>query len=87
MLKRENIHEQKKRIPTDGGQGLSHNPFAALSCEGLPPVNVNGSVLDIEIFLTCPVGKTLRRLRTASPRQGGRKKSRNQKFNSSLLGS
>ena len=25
-----------KRIPTDGGQGLSHNPFAALSSEGLP---------------------------------------------------
>jgi len=26
-----------KRIPTDGGQSLSHNPFAALSGEGLPP--------------------------------------------------
>ena len=26
-----------KRIPTDGGQPLSHNPFAALSSEGLPP--------------------------------------------------
>ena len=26
-----------KRIPTDGGSGLSHNPFAALSSEGLPP--------------------------------------------------
>jgi len=26
-----------KRIPTDGGQALSHNPFAALSSEGLPP--------------------------------------------------
>jgi translation initiation factor 1 len=26
-----------KRIPTDGGQSLSHNPFAALSSEGLPP--------------------------------------------------
>ena len=25
------------RIPTDGGQPLSHNPFAALSSEGLPP--------------------------------------------------
>jgi translation initiation factor 1 len=25
-----------KRIPTDGGQSLSHNPFAALSSEGLP---------------------------------------------------
>ena len=26
-----------KRIPTDGGSSLSHNPFAALSSEGLPP--------------------------------------------------
>lgn len=25
-----------KRIPTDGGSGLSHNPFGALSNEGLP---------------------------------------------------
>jgi translation initiation factor 1 len=25
-----------KRIPTDGGPGLVHNPFAALSSEGLP---------------------------------------------------
>jgi len=27
---------QKRRIPTDGGQALGHNPFAALSSEGLP---------------------------------------------------
>jgi len=26
-----------KRIPTDGGQNFGHNPFAALSSEGLPP--------------------------------------------------
>jgi len=26
-----------KRIPTDGGQSLHHNPFAALSSAGLPP--------------------------------------------------
>jgi len=25
-----------KRIPTDGGSGLGHNPFGALSSEGLP---------------------------------------------------
>jgi len=25
-----------KRIPTDGGQSFGHNPFAALSSEGLP---------------------------------------------------
>lgn len=30
-----------KRIPTDGGQSLSHNPFAALSSEGLPPAPEN----------------------------------------------
>jgi translation initiation factor 1 len=27
----------KKRVPTDGGQSFGHNPFAALSSEGLPP--------------------------------------------------
>ena len=26
-----------ERIPTDGGQGFGHNPFGALSSEGLPP--------------------------------------------------
>lgn len=26
-----------KRIPTDGGPGFGHNPFSALSNEGLPP--------------------------------------------------
>ena len=26
-----------KRIPTDGGEPFGHNPFAALSSEGLPP--------------------------------------------------
>jgi translation initiation factor 1 len=26
-----------KRIPTDGGQPFGHNPFGALSSEGLPP--------------------------------------------------
>ena len=30
-----------KRIPTDGGQSLSHNPFAALSSEGLPAAPEN----------------------------------------------
>ncbi|MGC3958575.1 MAG: translation initiation factor [Verrucomicrobiota bacterium] len=28
-----------KRIPTDGGSSLGHNPFAALSSEGLPVVS------------------------------------------------
>ena len=26
-----------KRIPTDGGEPFGHNPFAALSSDGLPP--------------------------------------------------
>jgi hypothetical protein len=25
------------KIPTDGGSSLSHNPFASLNLEGLPP--------------------------------------------------
>jgi translation initiation factor 1 len=29
------------RIPTDGGQSLSHNPFTALSSEGLPAAPEN----------------------------------------------
>ena len=28
---------RKKRIPTDGGSSLRHNPFEGLSSEGLPP--------------------------------------------------
>jgi translation initiation factor 1 len=30
-----------KRIPTDGGTSLTHNPFAALSSNGLPPAPEN----------------------------------------------
>jgi len=30
-----------KRIPTDGGASLSHNPFGALSSAGLPPAPAN----------------------------------------------
>jgi len=30
-----------KRIPTDGGAAFGHNPFAALSIEGLPPAPEN----------------------------------------------
>ena len=30
------IMSGQKRIPTDGGQNLTHNPFAALSGAGLP---------------------------------------------------
>jgi translation initiation factor 1 len=32
-----------KRIPTDGGTSLGHNPFAALSSEGLPPAPASPS--------------------------------------------
>jgi translation initiation factor 1 len=30
-----------ERIPTDGGPGFGHHPFAALSSEGLPPAPEN----------------------------------------------
>ena len=33
-----------KRIPTDGGAGFGHNPFAALSSEGFPPAPENSPV-------------------------------------------
>ena len=36
-----------KRIPTDGGQGLSHNPFAALSSEGLPSAPENPAAASV----------------------------------------
>jgi translation initiation factor 1 len=32
---------RSKRIPTNGGQSLSHNPFVVLSGEGLPPAPEN----------------------------------------------
>jgi translation initiation factor 1 len=32
---------RSKRIPTNGGQSLSHNPFGVLSGEGLPPAPEN----------------------------------------------
>ena len=33
--------KDSKRIPTDGGQAFGHNPFEALSSEGLPPAPEN----------------------------------------------
>jgi translation initiation factor 1 len=33
-----------KRIPTGGGPGLTHQPFAALTNEGLPPIPGGASV-------------------------------------------
>jgi translation initiation factor 1 len=38
-LKSELNMSDSKRIPIDGGQSLSHNPFAVLSSEGLRPVS------------------------------------------------
>jgi translation initiation factor 1 len=35
-----------KRIPTGGGPGLTHQPFAALTNEGLPPIPGGASVPD-----------------------------------------
>jgi translation initiation factor 1 len=32
---------EHERIPTDGGSGFGHNPFGALSSEGLPPAPEN----------------------------------------------
>ena len=31
------MKREERRIPTDGGTGLSQNPFAGLSLDGLPP--------------------------------------------------
>jgi translation initiation factor 1 len=33
----------RDRIPTNGGPSLTHNPFAALSSEGLPPAPATSS--------------------------------------------
>ena len=35
------MKRDSKRIPTDGGPSFGHNPFAALSAEGLPPAPAN----------------------------------------------
>ncbi len=35
------MKRESKRIPTDGGPSFGHNPFAALSTEGLPPAPEN----------------------------------------------
>jgi translation initiation factor 1 len=45
---------KRKRIPTDGGTGLSHNPFAALSSAGLPPTpeNLGGASVPASRFVS-----------------------------------
>ena len=46
-----------KRIPTDGGQSLSHNPFAALSSEGLPAAPENPSSVSSSTAVDKPARK------------------------------
>jgi translation initiation factor 1 len=46
-----------KRIPTDGGQGLGHNPFAALSSDGLPPAPENSPANSVPPPATKPAKK------------------------------
>ena len=36
-----------KRIPTDGGESFGHNPFAALSSEGLPASTTNPQAVPV----------------------------------------
>jgi translation initiation factor 1 len=40
-------NSNSKRIPTDGGSSLGHNPFAALSSEGLPSAPENAPLASI----------------------------------------
>jgi len=46
-----------KRIPTDGGPSLSHNPFAALSSEGLPPAPEESSSNRVQTTTAQPAKK------------------------------
>lgn len=46
-----------KRIPTDGGSSLGHNPFAALSSEGLPPAPENVPLVSAPTAAAKPVKK------------------------------
>jgi len=46
-----------KRIPTDGGTSLSHNPFANLSSEGLPPAPENSPAVAASSAAGKPVQK------------------------------
>ena len=46
-----------KRIPTDGGQSIGHNPFDALSSEGLPPAPQNSSADSAPPSTAKPAGK------------------------------
>jgi translation initiation factor 1 len=45
------------RFPTDGGPSLTHNPFAALSSEGLPPAPDHPSADSASPFATPPPRK------------------------------
>lgn len=45
------------RIPTDSGQGFGHNPFEALTSEGLPPAPESGSGVSVSPAETKPKRK------------------------------
>ena len=45
------------RIPTDGGLNFGHNPFAALSSAGLPPVPENPPADSAPATVTIPAKK------------------------------
>jgi translation initiation factor 1 len=46
-----------KRIPTDGGSSLVHNPFAALSSDGLPSLSENFPVGSAQLSSVKPAKK------------------------------
>lgn len=51
------MKRESKRIPTDGGPSFGHNPFAALSTEGLPPAPENSPANSAEQTSTKPARK------------------------------
>jgi translation initiation factor 1 len=46
-----------KRIPTDGGSGFGHNPFEALSSEGLPPAPESSAIDSLQRTSAKPARK------------------------------
>lgn len=62
-----------KRIPTDGGSSFGHNPFAALSGEGLPPAPATSPLDSAPQNLVKPARKSRGRvdiIRTKAGRGG-----------------
>ena len=48
---------RSNRIPTDGGQSLSYNPFANLSSNGLPPAPENSPAIVVSSAVEKPARK------------------------------